>query len=70
MKYKRYNNTEKFSAKEFDFNSDVRKVYCLIYGEDSLKKAIEREHLLESNRIYSIDYALKTTLEKIKLKLI
>ena len=61
------NNTENFSAKEFNFNSEVRKVYCLIYDENSLLKAIERETLIESNRIYSIDYALKNFIEKNKI---
>ena len=61
------NNSENFSAKEFNYNSEVRKVYCLIYDENSLIKTIERETLLESNRIYSIDYALKSYIEKNKV---
>lgn len=61
------NNSENFSAKEFNFNSEVRKVYCLIYNEDSLLQAIERETLLELNRVYSIDYALKTYIENNKI---
>lgn len=61
------NYSENFSAKEFNFNSEVRKVYCLIYDENSLLEAIERETLLEANRIYYIDHALKSFIEKNKI---
>lgn len=57
------NMSEKLPAYDFNFNSDVRKVYCIVYDDESLKKSIERETLLDANRIYSIDYALKNYIE-------
>ncbi len=57
------NSTDKISAYEFNFNSDVRKAYCLMYSEEVMLKQLEKEQPNNYNKFCSLDYTLKNFIE-------